>query len=109
MSSILGYASALRTSVDGIREQFERAGVAARRVAQASSGSGAVDEVDISTEAVARAASGAREATSGIEKPMVDMRVAKYAAIANMRVLSAADQMAEEIVGLADRRPRQQR
>lgn len=108
MSSILGYASALRTSMDGIREQFDRAGVAARRVEQASAALSGMDEVDISSEAVARAASGVREASTGIEKPMVDMRVAKYAAIANMRVLSTADQMAEQVVGVAGRRQQRQ-
>jgi hypothetical protein len=37
---------------------------------------------------------------------MIDMRVAKYSAIANMRALETADQMAREVIAIADRQPR---
>jgi len=107
MSAILGYVSVLRTSAEGVREQFSKAGEAAQRIARSSAGM--QDAVDLSPEAVARAAARGGEVAAGIEKPMVDLRVAKYSAIANMRVITMADQMAKSVLEVADQNPRQGR
>jgi len=92
MSNMLGAISMFQSSVQGIGREFNRAAVAAAKIARADRG----DKVTLSAEARSQPIDSEDDATSGIEGPMVDMRVAKYAAIANMRVLSVADDMARE-------------
>lgn len=92
MSNLLGAISMFQSSVQGIGREFNRAAVAAAKVARADRG----DKVTISAEARSQPIDSEETASDGIEAAMVDMRVAKYAAIANMRVLSVADDMARE-------------
>lgn len=96
MSSILGVVSMYQSSVNGIGREFDRAAVAATKIAQSSSG----DTVNISAQARAAPTDSEENAPGGIERAMVDLRVAKYSAIANMRVLSVADDMAREEANL---------
>jgi hypothetical protein len=97
MGSTLGVVSMYQSSVNGIGREFDRAAVAAVKVARASV---AGDKVTISAEARAQPL-GTEDATADeIEPAMVDLRVAKYSAIANMRVLSVADDMAREEINL---------
>jgi len=96
MSNLLGAISMFQGSVQGIGREFNRAAVAAARIARTDRG----DKVTISAEARSQPIDSEGTETDGIEAPMVDMRVAKYAAIANMRVLSVADDMAREEANL---------
>ncbi len=79
-----------QSSVQGIGREFNRAAVAATKVARADRG----DKVTISAEARSQPVDSDESSVDGIEGPMMDMRVAKYSAIANMRVLSVADDVA---------------
>lgn len=92
MSNLLGAISMFQSSVQGVGREFNRAAVAAAKIARADRG----DKVTISAEARSQPIDSEEAASEGIEAPMVDMRVAKYAAIANMRVLSVADDLARE-------------
>lgn len=92
MSNLLGAISMFQSSVQGIGREFNRAAVAAAKIARADRG----DKVTISAEARSQPIDSEENGNDGIEAAMVDMRVAKYAAIANMRVLSVADDMARE-------------
>lgn len=92
MSNLLGAVSMFQSSVQGIGREFNRAAVAAAKIASPGRG----DKVTISAEARSQPIDSEESASGDIEAAMVDMRVAKYAAIANMRVLSVADDMARE-------------
>ncbi len=92
MSNLLGAISMFQSSVQGIGREFNRAAVAAAKISRADRG----DKVTISAEARSQPIDSEEAATGGIEAAMVDMRVAKYGAIANMRVLSVADDLAHE-------------
>ena len=93
---MLGAISMFQSSVQGIGREFNRAAVAAGKIASADSG----DKVTISGKARSQPADSEDSAADSIEAPMIDLNVAKYAAIANMRVLSAADDMARQEVNL---------
>ena len=90
---MLSAISMFQSSVQGIGREFNRAVVAAAKIARSDRG----DKVTIS--AAARSQPQGSEESDGIEA-MIDMRVAKYSAIANMRVLSVADDMTEEEINL---------
>jgi len=96
MSNLLGAISMFQNSVQAIGREFNRVAVAAAKVARADRG----DKVTISAEARSQPMDSEDTASEGVEAPMIDMRVAKYAAIANMRVLSVADEMAREEANL---------
>jgi hypothetical protein len=57
------------------------------------------DRVDVSAAAKTAAATGT-SSTSGIEGAMVDLRVSKYLAVANLKVLQTGDDMAKELENL---------
>ena len=97
MSSTLGVVSMYQSSVNGIGREFDRAAGAAGKIARSSTTG---DKVTISAEARAQSADSDDTVAGGIEPAMVDLRVAKYSAIANMRVLSVADDMAREEANL---------
>jgi hypothetical protein len=100
MSSTLGVVSMYQSSVNAIGREFDRAAVAAAKIARPLAG----DKVTISAEARAQPLDTEDTASGGIEPAMVDLRVAKYSAIANMRVLSVADDMAREQANLINPR-----
>jgi hypothetical protein len=91
-------------AVSGITKNFDKATVAAEQITREAAAFSDADPVTLSPEAVAAAQSGSAPSVGGIEKPMVDMRVAKYSAIASMRVLETADQMTETLTGIVGRR-----
>lgn len=97
MGTSLGVVSMYQSSVNGIGREFDRAAVGAAKIARASV---AGDKVTISAEARSQPLDSEDTAASGIEPAMVDLRVAKYSAIANMRVLSVADDMAREVANM---------
>ena len=85
-----------QSSVQGIGREFNRATVAATKIARADRG----DKVTISAQARSQPLDSEESSDDSIEGPMIDMRVAKYSAIANMRVLSVADDVAREEANL---------
>jgi len=85
-----------QSSVQGIGREFNRAAVATAKIARVSQG----DRVVISAEARSQPIDSELSESESVEAPMVDVRVAKYAAIANMRVLSVADEVAHEEANL---------
>ncbi|MGC4070721.1 MAG: hypothetical protein QM784_39825 [Polyangiaceae bacterium] len=103
MSSVSSYVPLAQTAVTGIAKAFDKANVAAEQVARAAVEFSSTDVVNVSPEAVAAARSGGTMPKGDIERPMIDLRVAKYAAVANMRVLATADQLAETVTEIAGR------
>jgi hypothetical protein len=100
MSSVIGYALMAQSAVQGLRREFDRAASAGERVTRSAAEFSSGDKVEVSPEAVAAAKSGDSAGVSGIEQPMVDLRVAKYSAMANVRVLQTADQLAQAVMGI---------
>jgi hypothetical protein len=88
-----------QAGVSGVRRQFERADVAAAELLHASTEPNTPERVSVSEEARQLADSGNSQG-AGIERAMVDLRVAKYLAIANMKVLEAGDEMTRELVDI---------
>jgi hypothetical protein len=97
MSSMIGYASMAQSAVRGIAREFDRAAAASEQVTRSAEEFSSGDKVEVSPEAISAAQGGDSLGTSGIEQPMVDLRVAKYSAMANIRVLQTADQLAQAV------------
>jgi hypothetical protein len=68
-------------------ERFERSAARVTRLAGAPSAAETAETVQISAEARRAAETLDSTLSSGLESAMVDMRVAKYAFIANLKVL----------------------
>lgn len=100
MSAITGYALMVQSAVQGIAREFDSAAKASEQVTRSAMQFSSGDKVEVSPEAVSAAMGGSSAGVSGIEQPMVDLRVAKYSAVANMRVLETADQLAQELMHL---------
>jgi hypothetical protein len=97
MSIIASYALMAREAAQGIAREFDRAAKASEQVSQSARDFSAGDKVEVSPEAVSAASGGGSPGVSGIEQPMVDLRVSKYFAMANIRVLQTADQLAQAV------------
>lgn len=80
--------------------EFDRAANASERITRSAAEFSSGDRVEVSPEAVAAAKAGDSAGISGIERPMIDLRVAKYSAIANIRVLQTADQLAQTLTDI---------
>lgn len=104
MSSVASYLPLAQTAAGGIAKSFDKANLAAEQITRAAAEFSGSDPVTMSPEAIAAARSGGTLPGGDIERPMVDLRVAKYAAVANMRVLETADQLAETVTGIVGRR-----
>jgi hypothetical protein len=100
MSSMVGYGLMAQTAARGIARELDSAVQASEQVTRSAAVSGTGDKVEVSSEAVSAALGGGSAGVSCIERPTVDLRVAKYAAVANVRVLQTADQLANAIVQL---------
>lgn len=102
MSSTLGAIPPATTSaVNGIKREFQRFDQAAADVATAGPAASNATVLEISDEA--RAAS-SQLLGAGLEQGLIDERVAKYSAIANMRTLQTADEMSQELTNLVGRK-----
>lgn len=88
-----------QSGVAGLRRQLEGMNAAAHEVLVESTGPSTPDRVNLSGEAKQAAAAGT-SSTSGIEGALVDLRVSKYLAIANMKVLQTGDEMTKELTDL---------
>jgi hypothetical protein len=94
----MGYALMAQSAAQGIKREFDRAAKASEQVTRSAAEFSSGDRVAVSPEAVAAAKGGDSAGTTGIEQPMVDLRVAKYSAMANIRVLQTADQLAQAVM-----------
>jgi hypothetical protein len=102
MSALIGYVSMMNASVQGVQREFTRAAKAGAAIARAGAAA-SEDPVTISKEALGLAGEEDDAAVGWIEQPMVDLRIAKYSAIANMKVIRTADDMARELTDLVSR------
>lgn len=88
-------------ALNGLNRQFAAFERAASEVVEKTTSEDGFEPVDISHEA-SKAGEDLDSATHGnLEGALVDLRISKYLAIANMKVLKVADDMqraAEEIV-----------
>lgn len=78
-----------------ISEAFDRSAADVVRMAGAPSAAETADTVRISPEARQAGSAADSSLTSGIEGAMVDMRVAKYAFMANLKVLQTGAEVEE--------------
>jgi len=90
-----GPSRAAASAVSGIRQAMDRMDAAAGLVADAG-GSGS-DAVTLSGEAPAPSASDEL-------KPLVDIRMARYAVAAQVSVLRTVDEVSEDVLGIVGRR-----
>lgn len=85
-----------QAGIAGLRRQIAGMNAAANQVLEESTQPSTPDRVSISEDAKQAAATGT-SSTSGIEGAMVDLRVSKYLAIANMKVLETGDDVTKEL------------
>ena len=85
-----------QAGVAGLRRQISGMNAAASQVLVESTQPSTPDRVSISEDAK-QAASTGTSATSGIEGALVDLRVSKYLAIANMKVLETGNEVTKEL------------
>ena len=91
--------SLFSTAVEGIRRQIDKMNGAANQVLIESTEPSTPDRVNVSEGAKQAAASGSSQ-TSGIEGALIDLRVSKYLAVANMKVLQTGDDMSHDLMDL---------
>lgn len=78
-------------------ERFDRSAARVTRMAGAVSAAETAETVQISPEARKAGETLDSTLTSGIENALVDTRVAKYAFIANLKVLQTGDEMQQAL------------
>jgi hypothetical protein len=88
-----------QAAVTGLARQVDAMNGAATQVLIDSTEPSTPDRVNVSAAAKEAAATGT-SSTSGIEGAMVDLRVAKYLAVANIKVLQTGDEMTQELTNL---------
>lgn len=88
-----------QSGVQGLNRQMDNMNAAASEVLAESTEPDGPDRVDVSAAAKQAAATGT-SSTSGIEGAMVDLRVSKYLAVANLKVLQTGNDMAKELEDL---------
>ena len=86
-------------AVQGLEHQLDAMNGAAQQVLVASTAPSTPDRVDISADA--KSGVTGDSLTSGIEGALVDLRVSKYLAVANLKVLETGDEMAQDVTKLA--------
>jgi len=85
-------------AVQGLQKQRDAMNGAAQQVLVASTAPSTPDRVDIS--AGAKSAAGGDSLTSGLEGALVDLRVSKYLAVANLKVLETGAEMAQDVTDI---------
>jgi hypothetical protein len=83
-------------------DRFERSAADVTRLAGAPSAAETAETVSISAEAREPQQTNDSVLTGDLEQATVDTRVAKYAYIANLKLLKAADDMAQQVGDLLD-------
>jgi hypothetical protein len=86
-------------AVEGLRHQIDAMNGAAQAVLVASTAPSTPDRVDIS--AGAKGALTGDAGGSSLAGALVDLRVSKYLAVANLKVLQTGDEMARDATRLA--------
>jgi hypothetical protein len=93
----------MQSAVLGLRaesERFDRSAAEVTRLAGAPSAAETAETVQISAEARRTGETQDSVLTAGLEGAMVDTRVAKYAFIANLKVLQTGAEMEDEAAKL---------
>jgi hypothetical protein len=93
-----------QVALGGLNSQLERFERAASGIAQLTTDNETVGSVDVSP-AAKRTAEPDRSLPAGLEGKIIDVRIAKYLAIANMNLIETEDAMAGELLAaVSDRR-----
>ena len=98
--------SVLQSGLSGLKaasDNFDRAAAQVTRVAGAVSASQSAASVEISPEARAASATPERD-TGTLEGAMADSRIAKYAFMANLKVVQTGDELSKELTQLGQKR-----
>ena len=96
MSTVTGIFQA---GVMGIQRQMKAMDAAASEVLSESTAHDSPDRLSLSGEAKEATALGTSP-TSGIEGALVDLRVSKYLAVANMKVVQTGEDLTRELTNL---------
>lgn len=90
------------SALAGLHRQLDRIEGAAEAVTRLTSQASAAEPatVDLSPAARAAAPDATSPAASGLEGAMVDLRIGKYLAIANLQVLKTQDELAETALSI---------
>ncbi len=88
-----------QAGVEGLHRQIDGMNAAANEVLVESTQPSTPDRVNVSAAAKQAAATGS-SSTSGLEGALVDLRVSKYLAVANMKVIQTGDDMTKELTDL---------
>ena len=99
MSAIFGYVAALNGSARAVDREFSQAARAADGIVRVGR-TPEPDTVSVSAEALARTREQEQADGGGLERPMIDLRVARYAAIAELQVVRTADEAAKVASGI---------
>lgn len=84
-------ARASSSALAGVQREFQRFERAAAQIAR-SGGAGGTDSVQLS-EAARQGPQGSE--SGSLESALVDVRISKYVAIANLKVMKAADELSK--------------
>jgi hypothetical protein len=95
-------AQSALTGIAAETERFARSAARVTRLAGTPSAAETADSVQISAEAHQAGETLDTVHTAGLEGALVDLRVAKYAFIANLRVLQTAAEVEEAAAKLLD-------
>lgn len=98
----------MQSALSGINaesKRFDESAELVTKLAGAPSAAETAETVQISPEARRAGETLDSVLTSGLEGAMVDTRVAKYAFIANLKVLETGAEMEDEAAKLLDRKP----
>ena len=87
------------TAVEGLRRQIDQMNGAATQVLLSSTEPSTPDRVELSSDAKQAAVTGSSQ-TPGLEDALVDLRVSKYLAVANMKVIETGDETARDLMDL---------
>jgi|SRR4051794_31685423 hypothetical protein len=85
------------TALGGLNREFLRLDRSAGQVVQASASEDGFEPVAVSAAAREAAGSGNSPSGSGLEGALADLRVSKYLAIANMKVLKTSQELGETL------------
>ena len=88
-----------QAGVAGLQRQLNAMDSAASEVLASSTAPSTPDRVSVSGAAKEAAATGTSP-TAGIEGALVDLRVSKYLAVANMKVVQTGEDMTKELTEL---------
>jgi hypothetical protein len=89
-------------AVQGLQRQVDDMDSAANQVLMASTAPSTPDRVSVSNAAKQAALGGGDSLTSGIEGGLIDMRVSKYLAVANLKVLQTGDELTQDLTNLVE-------